>query len=158
MPNLDLSLSLYSELPFITSTPELAALKQQDTLFGDVALLASLNPEIDLGELAQKDKQRRAGEYLRSKLQGISLTPFQARVLATLIEEDHDYREKLKHQEPEAIVPKGIDYHNGAWRVRKQINGKRLEKQFATLDQAKAYLPKTSGEAQKAPVGELLVG
>lgn len=149
MPNLDLSLSLYSELPFITSTPELAALKQQDTLFGDVALLASLNPEIDLGELAQKDKQRRAGEYLRSKLQGISLTPFQARVLATLIEEDHDYREKLKHHQPEAIIPKGIDLNNGTWRVRKQVDGKRTTKQFATLEQAKAYLQKASPEAPK---------
>lgn len=149
MPNVDLSLSLYSELPFITSTPELAAPKQQDTLFGDVALLARLNPEIDLGELAQKDKQRRAGEYLRGKLQGISLTPFQARVLATLIEEDHDYREKLKHQEPESIIPKGIDLNNGTWRVRKQVDGKRTTKQFATLEQAKAYLQKASPEAQK---------
>lgn len=149
MPNVDLSLSLYSELPFITSTPELPALKQEDSLFGDVALLARLNLEIDLGELAQKDKQRRAGEYLRSKLQGISLTPFQAKVLATLIEEDHDYREKLKHQEPESIIPKGIDLNNGTWRVRKQVDGKRTTKQFATLGQAKAYLAKTSPEAPK---------
>lgn len=149
MPNVDLSLSLYSELPFITSTPELLALKQEDTLFGDIALLASLNPEIDLGELAQKDKQRRAGEYLRSKLQGVSLTPFQAKVLATLIEEDYEYREMQKHQEPEAIIPKGIDLNNGTWRVRKQVDGKRTTKQFASLEQAKAYLHKASGEASK---------
>ncbi|WP_374391992.1 hypothetical protein [Tabrizicola sp.] len=149
MPNLDLSLSIYSELPFITSTPEPSAVKEADTLFGDVAMLASLNPEIDLGELAQKDKQRRAGEYLRSKLQGVSLTHFQAKVLATLIEEDFEYREKQKHQQPEAIIPKGIDLNNGTWRVRKQVDGKRTTKQFATLEQAKAYLEKASPEAPK---------
>lgn len=158
MPNVDLSLSLYSELPFITSTPTQSPHRAADSLFGDVAILASLIPELDLQELAQKDKQRRAGEYLRSKLQGVSLSPFQARVLATLVEEDYEYREKLKHQEPEAVVPKGIDYHKGAWRVRKQVNGKKLEKQFPTLDQAKTYLQKASPEAPKVQVGELQVG
>ena len=157
MANVDTRLSNYYQTnpsPLTVSTP----VTREAGLFGDLELLASLSPEIDRDELARKDLQRKAGEYLRSKLQGIPLTPFQARRLATVVEEDFEARERLKQQKPDEVVPKGVSFSKGSWRLRKQVDGKRVEKYFPTLDQAKGYLAKASGEAPNLQMGGGLLG
>jgi hypothetical protein len=152
MANVDIRLSDYYQSnpsPLTVSPPT----TREAGLFGDLELLASLSPEIDRDELARKDERRKAGEYLRSKLHGTPLTPFQARLLATVVEEDFEARETLKHQKPDEIVPKGVSFSKGSWRLRKQVDGKRVEKYFPTLDLAKGYLAKASGEAPNLQMG-----
>ena len=52
----------------------------------------------------------------------------------------------------------GVSFSKGSWRLRKQVDGKRVEKYFPTLDQAKGYLAKASGEAPNLQMGGGLLG
>jgi len=145
MINLDLSLSQYQEQPNILpsglrSYRHVSRFKAPAPvgLFGDLELLASLCPGIDKAELAKLDQDRKAGAYLRSALKGVSLSAFHERVLRLLIEEDAEYHAKQKTKSADGEVPKGIDLHHGAWRLRITIKGKRQTFTFPTLDEAKA--------------------
>lgn len=146
MINLDLSLSQYQEQPTILpsglrSYRHASRFKAPAPvgLFGDLELLASLCPGIDKAELAKLDQDQKAGAYLRSKLKGVNLSAFHQRILNLLVEEDVDYHRDRKAKET-FTVPKGIDYNAGLWRVRKQVNGKRVQERFPNLTQAVAYL------------------
>ena len=144
--NLDLSLSQYHEKPTILpnglrSFKHVSRFKAPAPvgLFGDLELMASLSPEIDRKELARLDQDRKAGNYLKSKLKGKPLSAFHERVLRLLVDEDAEYHARKKATET-FTVPKGIDFNAGLWRVRKQVDGRRVQERFPTLTQAKAYL------------------
>lgn len=145
MINLDLSLSQYHEKPTILpnglrSYRHVSRFKAPAPigLFGDLEMIADLDPTIDKKEVARLDQDRKAGAYLKSKLKGKSLSAFHERVLNLLITEDAEYHSKQKTKSVDGEVPKGIDLHHGAWRLRITIRGKRQTFTFPTLDEAKA--------------------
>lgn len=139
MLNVDLSLAHYQETPSqlpsgLRSYRHTARFKPPDPtgLHGDLQLLASLNPGIDPKELAKHDRDRKAGSYLRDKLRGIPLTAFQARLLATLIEEDYEWY--LRNRKPVDMT--NIQEHGKRFRVRIQEDGKRKVLTFDSLEDA----------------------
>ena len=145
MINLDLSLSQYQEQPTILpsglcSYRHTARFKPPAPvgLFGDLELLASLSPEVDPKELARLDQDRRASGYLKAKLKGVKLSAFHERLLNLLIAEDAEYHAKKETKSAGGEIPKGIDLHHGAWRLRITIKGKRQTFNFPTLEEAKA--------------------
>lgn len=146
MINLDLRLSHYEEKPTILpsglrSFKHVSRFKAPAPvgLFGDLELLASLSAEIDRKELARLDQDRKASGYLKSKLKGVPLSAFHQKVLNLLVDEEAEYHARKKATET-FTVPKGIDFNAGLWRVRKQVDGKRVQERFPTLTQAVAYL------------------
>lgn len=149
MINLDLRLSQYHEKPAILpnglrSFRHTARFKAPAPvgLFGDLELLASLSAEIDRKELARLDQDRKAGNYLKSKLKGKPLSAFHERVLRLLVDEDNEYHARKKSESVTAKIPKGIDLNNGTWRVRKQVKGEKFTRYFPTLEQAKEFQSK----------------
>lgn len=127
MIKLDLSLSHYKNVsPFKTSD-----------IFGDLELLAKLNPEIDLAKLAKLDQERRASGYLKEMLKGVPLTDFHSRLLALLIEEDAEYHAKRK----KPVSMKGIEVHGLRYRIKTK-GGSKVS--FDNLDEAIKYRDRKS--------------
>jgi hypothetical protein len=139
MINLDLSLSQYHEKPTtlpsgLRSYRHTARFKQPSPvgLHGDLLLLASLDPTIDLEQLAKADEQRKAGTFLRDKLKTVDLSAFHQRVLALLQAEDAEY-----HQRNKAPVDMtNIFPHRGKYRVATKEEGKTKWLSFPTLEEA----------------------
>jgi hypothetical protein len=95
-------------------------------------LLASLDPEIDPEQLAKADQQRKAGIFLRDRLKGVTLSAFQAKVLATIIEEDYDYHQRAKAP----VDMTNIFPHRGKYRVATKEDSKTKWLSFPTLEDA----------------------
>lgn len=141
MLNVDLSLAHYAETPAklpsgLRSYRHTARFKAPAPvgLYGDLEVLASLSPSIDPKEVAKLDQDRKAGAYLRDKLKGVTLTPFQARLLTVLIEEDWEFHQRKKRPLGDA---KGIDQlPSGRYRLRTTVDGKSLTLTFDTLAEA----------------------
>ena len=149
MINVDLRLSHYEEKPTILpnglrSFRHTARFKPPAPvgLFGDLEMIADLDPTIDKKEVARLDQDRKAGNYLKSKLKGKPLSAFHERVLRLLVDEDNAYHERKKSESVTAKIPKGIDLNNGTWRVRKQVKGEKFTRYFPTLEQAKEFQSK----------------
>lgn len=134
--NVDLRLAHYEEQPTtlpsgLRSYRHTERFKQPAPvgLHGDLVLLASLCTSIDMAELAKVDQNRKAGTFLRDKLKGVTLTAFQARVLATLIEEDWEYHQSRREK---PVDMTNIEQRGKKFRV--QADGKKLT--FGTLEEA----------------------
>ena len=139
MLNVDLSLAHFQETPSqlpsgLRSYRHTARFKPPDPsgLHGDLELLASLNPGIDPKELAKLDRERKAGSYLRDRLKGVTLTAFQAKLLATLIEEDYEWHQR--NRKPLDLT--NIEEHGQRFRVQVKDGDKSKKLSFASLEEA----------------------
>lgn len=139
MINVDLRLAHYEEKPTtlpsgLRSYRHTARFKQPDPvgLYGDLAFLAALCPEVDLKELGKLDQQRKAASYLKQKLKGVALSAFHERVLATLLAEDAEYHERQK----KPVDMTSIYQHGSKFRVAQKEGGKTKWLTFPTLEEA----------------------
>jgi hypothetical protein len=85
-----------------------------------------------MAELVKADQNRKAGTFLRDKLKAVTLTAFQARVLATLIEEDWEYHQSQR----KPVDMTSIHSHRGRYRVATKEDGRTKWLSFATLEEA----------------------